>query len=212
MTLLEYLVNSLLFLLTIVSISLAPPEAILSTSQKIMYLKLGCIFSTYGMVLISFFATITYLIQKKIFWQAIVKEALELAFFLSTASIIMGSLWAKFAWNTFFSFEPRLLSFLVLWLILLAAFTAPKEGPRSIQFYSLISVLSVISIPIIKVSIEWLPEDYRLHPQIISKGGLESLSFRIPLIISTIFTFILSLTLLVKAVKAQMIYFKIRYG
>jgi hypothetical protein len=100
----------------------------------------------------------------------------EVGFVLCTIVLITGMIWGHSAWNTWFRWEePRLVTFLVLWLIFLS-FTVLRnfgDPTKTAVHGSILGILGALSVPLVYVSIKFLPQSARLHPEVIERGGLK---------------------------------------
>jgi len=82
-------------------------------------------------------------------------------------------MWGHAIWGVYWTWEPRLTSFLVLWLLYLAynAVRAYVPDPaRRARFSAVLGIIAFIDVPIIYLSVNWWRT---LHPQqvIITSGG-----------------------------------------
>jgi heme exporter protein C len=98
----------------------------------------------------------------------------EAGMIFTTIGLLTGPLWGRVAWGTWWEWEPRLTSALILWFIYLGYFLVrrstenPEQGKR---FAAVVGVIGVLDIPLIHVSVTWLRS---LHPQavILNPDGL----------------------------------------
>lgn len=167
--------------------NVVPTEATMGPVQRIFYFHvasaIACYFA-FGAVAI---ASLYYLATRSVTADTISAAAGEVGFLFCTITLITGMIWGHSAWNTWFSWqEPRLVTFLVLWLIFLSFSILRNIGdPTKIRAHSaVIGILGALSIPLVWFSIKLLPQTARLHPEVIENNGLRDWSYR--------FTFILS--------------------
>ena len=98
----------------------------------------------------------------------------EAGMIFTTIGLLTGPLWARVAWGTWWTWEPRLTLALILWFIYLGYFLVrrstvnPEQGKR---FAAVVGVIGVLDIPLIHVSVTWLRS---LHPEpvILNPDGL----------------------------------------
>ena len=177
--------NYLIFLIT-------PNEKVMGPVQKIFYFHVGSALSCYLAFAISLFCSIAFLKTRKYRYDATNAAAGEVGFLFCSIVLISGMIWGHAAWNTWFHWEPRLVTFLILWLIflgfnLLRAFGEPNSiGIQS----SILGILGACTVPLVIFSIKLLPAVRQLHPEVVGKQGLDPV-FIPPLVFS-----ILGLTLL----------------
>lgn len=83
----------------------------------------------------------------------------------TTIVLVTGPLWAKIAWGTFWTWEPRLTLTLLLWFVYLGYFMvrSSTENPeRGRRFAAVVGIVGALDIPLIHVSVLWFRS---LHPQ-----------------------------------------------
>jgi heme exporter protein C len=89
-------------------------------------------------------------------------------------------IWGHSAWNTWFRWEePRLVTFLVLWMIFLS-FTILRnfgDPTKTATHGAVLGILGAVSVPLVVFSIKFLPQSARLHPEVIEHGGLKDPSY-----------------------------------
>ena len=89
----------------------------------------------------------------------------EAGMIFTTIGLLTGPLWGRVAWGTWWEWEPRLTSALILWFIYLGYFLVrrstanPEQGKR---FAAVVGIIGVLDIPLVHVSVTWLRS---LHPQ-----------------------------------------------
>src|SRR3990172_8005808 len=78
--------------------------------------------------------------------------------FFTAGALATGSIWAKPTWNTWWTWDPRLVSFTVLLLILIGYLmlrTFIDEPERQARFAAILAIVGGIDLPIVKFSVEW---------------------------------------------------------
>jgi heme exporter protein C len=122
----------------------------------------------------------SYLTSRNKRHDALSVAAGEVGFVLCTIVLITGMIWGHSAWNTWFRWEePRLVTFLVLWLIFLS-FTVLRnfgDPSKTAVHGSILGILGAASVPLVYLSIKLLPQSARLHPEVIEHGGLRDPSY-----------------------------------
>ena len=149
----------------------APIEAQMGIVQKIVYVHVPSAIATLIAFGITFGASIAYLTTKRWFWDAIAASACELGLVFATVVMVTGPLWARSAWNTWWTWEPRLTTFLILW-ILYAGYHVVRSSLRSSSRRTVSSVLGIVlfvNLPIVWKSVEWWRGS--LHPRNVTMTG-----------------------------------------
>jgi heme exporter protein C len=84
---------------------------------------------------------------------------------LATALLIVGPLWGRVAWGTFWTPEPRLMLTLLLYFIFIGYFMvrgATSDPDRGRRFSAVVAIVGALDIPLIHMSVYWFRS---LHPE-----------------------------------------------
>jgi len=89
--------------------------------------------------------------------------------------LITGPIWAKAAWGVWWTWDPRLTSLMVLWILYLAYLVLRSSMPESrkkLQFSAVFAVVAFLDVPIVYFSIRWWrrgmhPSDMQIDPRMI---------------------------------------------
>ena len=107
----------------------------------------------------------------------------------TTLMLITGILWAKPVWGVWWTWDPRLTTSLILWLIYVAYLMLRAYSPRGDQgarYAAVLGIAGFMDVPIVYLSIVWWRT---VHPQALvgpaATGELDS-SMRLLLLISTV--------------------------
>lgn len=143
----------------------APADRIQGIVQKIFYLHLPLAWVAYLAFLVVLVASVLYLWKRDLRWDALARSSVEIGVLFTTVVIVTGSLWAKPVWNTWWTWDARLTSTLVLWFIyisylMLRAYTPDQE--RAARFGAILGIVGFIDVPIIHFSVQWWRT---LHPE-----------------------------------------------
>jgi heme exporter protein C len=153
----------------------APVEKRMGIVQKIFYFHVP---SWYGMYLgagACFLGSLAYLIRTTDARDAFARAGAEVAVVFGAIGLITGPLWGAKAWGSFWTWDPRLTTALLSFLIyvsylVLRAFAGDGSGER--KFSAALGVLGAANLPIIHYSVQkWGGQ----HPMVItgSGGGLQ---------------------------------------
>ena len=199
--------SQILLLLSFLSVTLSlyyifmlvPDEAIMGAVQRIFYFHVGSAFTCYFSFAIIFGASVIYLNSKNALADAINESATVVGFLFCTITLFTGMIWGYSAWNTWFRWEPRLVTTLMLWLIMLSMVVTRyfTESRQKQLFCAILGVLGSFTVPIVWLSVKMLPSFAQLHPQVIERQGLKSPLFVEAMVISTSALFIFFLLLFV---------------
>ncbi|MSR35753.1 MAG: cytochrome C assembly protein [Gemmatimonadetes bacterium] len=140
-------------------------ESTMGVVQRIFYVHVPSMWTAFFAFGLAALCSAVYLWlgDERLDWAAV--SAAEGGLLFTTAGLVTGSLWGKIAWGTFWTWEPRLTSTLLLWFIYLGYFVVRRstENPeRARRFAAVVAIVGALDIPIIHVSVLWFRS---LHPQ-----------------------------------------------
>lgn len=154
-----------------------PNQETMGAVQRIFYFHVGSAVAAYCSIAIVLVASLTYLSNRSETADAVAHAAGEVGFMLCTVVLASGMIWGRAAWNAWFVWqEPRLVTFLLVWLVFLAFNVLRVFGNQAkvAAHSAVLGIVGAITVPIMVYSIELLPESKQLHPQVVTRGELES--------------------------------------
>ena len=144
----------------------APREIIEGEVQRLMYLHVPSAVIMYLAFGVTAFASGVFLWKRDIRWDALARAAAIVGVFLCGMALATGAIWGKPTWGVYWSWDARLTSTLVLFLIysayLLARSVAGPLDEQAARFAAIFAIIGVADIPIIQMSVRWWRT---LHPQ-----------------------------------------------
>lgn len=156
---------------SIASMLRAPVERVMGPVQKIVYIHVPSAIATLLAFGVTFAAGIAYLATKNWIWDAVGAASCEVGLVFATVVMITGPLWARSAWNTWWTWEPRLTTFFILW-ILYAAYQVIRGSIASGSKRTVSAILGIVffvNLPIVWKSVQWWRGS--LHPQNVTMVG-----------------------------------------
>ena len=143
----------------------APTDRVQGEAQRIFYIHVPMAWLAYLAYGVLFVGAIGYLWKKTPGWDRLARSSAELGFLFTTLVLITGSLWGRPIWGTWWQWEARLTTTLVLWFIYLGYFMLRSnagEPERAARHSAILGIVGAIDIPIIHQSVEWWRT---LHPE-----------------------------------------------
>ncbi len=150
----------------------APPEATMGDVQRIFYFHLGSAITAFLAFGVTFVAGLLYLARRERRWDAIAAASAEIGIVFCSLVLVTGPLWAKPAWGTWWTWDPRLTTTLVLWLIYVAYLmlrSAMEDPSRRALVSAVFGTVGFVDVPIVFMSIRWWRT---IHPVIVEGGEL----------------------------------------
>ncbi|HEY1353716.1 MAG TPA: cytochrome c biogenesis protein CcsA [Ktedonobacteraceae bacterium] len=166
------LVSLLLCALTLVGIGLAlwmalfyaPTDAIEGQPQRIFYVHVPMAWLGMLSFVVMALAGIVYLKGRDERWDWVARAAGETGTLFITLALLTGSLWGRTTWGTWWTWDARLTTTLVLWFVYIGYLmlrNALGRTPASARAGAVMSIVCVIDVPIIYESVNWWRT---LHP------------------------------------------------
>ena len=136
----------------------APLDYQQGETVKIMYIHVPAAWlSMMGYAVIAF-SSFGYLVFRHPLADVSAKSAAPIGATFTFLALVTGSLWGKPMWGTYWVWDARLTSMLVLFLLylgLIAVRQTMDDTPRGARIASIMTIVGAIDIPIIKYSVDW---------------------------------------------------------
>ena len=167
---------------------LSPEDYIQSHSVRIMYVHVPSAWISLGIFsLIALLSVGSFIFKNKNF-SLIAKSLAPSGFIFNVIALVTGSIWGKPTWGTWWAWDARITSMLILALfysMYILAWRIYDKKEQVIKITSIIAIVGVINVPIIKFSVDWWST---LHQNssvnILSETSIHS-SMLVPLLIMT---------------------------
>ena len=166
-----------------------PTERVMGDVQRIFYMHVGSAMASYAMIALLFVGSVTFLATRRQAWDFLAESAASVAFLFCSVVLVTGMIWGHSAWNTWWRWEPRLVSFLVLWLILFSYVVlrnATRDLERRGSLASVVGIIAAVNVPIVMYSIKLLDHTQQLHPEVVAKQGLTDSTMIMTLVVAIV--------------------------
>ena len=185
-------INSIFFALLLVALSFAlifsPPDYLQGDSVRIMYIHVPAAWiGLASFTCIALLSILNFIFKIKNF-KLISKSIAPIGLMFTCIAIVTGSIWGQPTWGTFWAWDARITSMLILalfYLLYLLAWRIFNDKDKVFKATLIITVLGIINVPIIKYSVDWWNT---LHQpasiNIFTKSSID-ISMLFPLIIMT---------------------------
>lgn len=135
-----------------------PPDALMGFSQKIMYLHVPSVWVSYLSFFIVFFCSVGYLWKRTSTFDLVARASAEIGLIFCGLGILTGAIWGRPTWGTYWVWDARLTTTLLLFLIYvgylaLRAFSDP--GEKQARLAAIIGIVGFLDIPLIHLSVQW---------------------------------------------------------
>jgi heme exporter protein C len=163
----KYGILSLIFIVNLVSIYLtfvyAPPEATLGDAYRVFYFHVPSAWVSYLAFGVTLLGSIMFLVKKSYKWDMVAEASSKLGITFCSVALLSGSIWANLTWGSYWNWDPRETTTLILLLTYIAYLSfrmAIDDREKKARLSSVLGVLGFISVPLSYVSVQLMT----LHP------------------------------------------------
>ena len=137
---------------------LSPEDYKQSHSVRIMYVHVPAAWISLGIFsAITFLSIVGYIFKIRNFF-LIAKSLAPSGFVFNIIALVTGSIWGKPTWGTWWAWDARITSMLILalfYIMYLVAWRIFEDNDKAFKVTSIITILGIINVPIIKYSVDW---------------------------------------------------------
>ena len=136
----------------------APREAVQGNVQRIMYLHVPAVLTAYLAFALVFLGSVGYLLTRRAGWDRLALAAAEPGVLFTGITIASGSIWGKPTWGTWWTWDARLTSTAVLFLVYVGYLLLRgmvDEPDRRARAAAVVGILGAANIPIVHFSVTW---------------------------------------------------------
>jgi heme exporter protein C len=171
LTILDVVCIILLAISTYLALFYAPTELVMGQVQRVFYFHIGTAWVGLLGFILAALSGIVYLITKDMKWDRFEVAAVEVSTMFFFITIVLGSIWARPAWNTWWTWDPRLTTAAVTELIYIAYFMLRQgidDPEKRARFGAVYTILGGVSAPITFMVIRLFRT---IHPVIIGAAN-----------------------------------------
>ena len=130
---------------------------------RILYFHVPMAWVAFLAFFVVFIASIQYLRTHSEKWDHLGRASAEVGLIFTTLVLITGAIWGYPIWGTWWSWDPKLTTTLILWFMYLAYLMVRSyaEEPRGPRFAAVVGIVAFADVPIVYLSSYWWRT---LHP------------------------------------------------
>ncbi len=136
----------------------APTDSVLGHVQRVFYFHVPIAIMSFLAFFVVFIGSIGYLIKQTPKWDAIAHASAEVGVVFVTLALLTGIIWARPVWNTWWTWEPRLTTTMILWLIYVAYLMVRSYAPsqsKGAVYGAVVGIVGFVDVPIVYYSVVW---------------------------------------------------------
>ncbi len=150
----------------------APVELTLGESYRVFYLHVPAAWVAYLALGLSLLASILYLKTRRYKYDMFAEATAFLGVIFATLTLVLGSIWANVAWGTYWNWDPRETTTLMLW-ISYVGYLALRASVGNVEKRAVLpaiyNIFAFSTVPLSYISVVFWQT---LHPRIVSGSGL----------------------------------------
>jgi len=166
------ILSALFFLAALAMVFLyAPLEETMNYVQKVFYFHIATAWVGMLGFMAAAVAGVVYLLRHDRKWDLLEMAAIEISLVFFLITIMLGSIWARPVWNTWWTWDPRLTTAAIVELVYLACLLLRQgidDPERRARFSAVYTLVGSLSVPIAFLSIRLFRT---IHPVVIGNAG-----------------------------------------
>ena len=155
-------INSIFFILLIIALMfallLSPPDYLQGDSVRIMYVHVPSAWiGLASFTSIALLSILSFIFKIKNL-NLITKSIAPIGLLFTCLAIVTGSLWGKPTWGTWWAWDARITSMIVLsifYILLILSHKLIEKEDKANKVSNIIAIIGLINVPIIKYSVDW---------------------------------------------------------
>jgi heme exporter protein C len=149
---------------------LAPTEQTMGDVQRIFYYHVPSAWTAFLLFTINFVASLIYLIRRSVKADIVALVSAELGVVFCTVVLVTGPIWARPVWGIWWTWDIRLTTTLVLWLIYVAYLMLRRfsSGSQTPLMAAVLAIFGALDVPLVYFSIWFFRTQ---HPSPVIGGG-----------------------------------------
>jgi heme exporter protein C len=136
----------------------APTDALQGPVQRIFYLHVSAAIAAFAGFAVVLAGSVVYLWRDSDAADRWARAGAQVGVVFTTVTLVMGMLWAKPTWGVYWTWDARLTSTLVLWIIYagyLLVRRLAEPGRQAARFAAIVGIFGFIDVPVVYFSVTW---------------------------------------------------------
>lgn len=141
-------------------------------SQKIFYFHVPVAISSFLIFFFTAYYGVRFLMTKDKLYDTKAKVATEVTLLFVILTLITGDIWTRFEWNAWWVWEPRLTTYFIMTLLVIAYFVlrnSIEDEERTATYAAVFGIIAFLDAPISFAITRLIPSS--VHPVVLRSGG-----------------------------------------
>src|SRR5208337_2600437 len=152
------------------ALAVAPTERTMGDVQRIFYYHVPSAWTAFLLFFVNLVASVVYLIRKSTKADAVALVSAEVGVVFCTVVLVTGPIWARPVWGIWWTWDIRLTTTLVLWLIYVSYLVLRRfsDSSQTPTLAAVLAIFGALDVPLVYFSIWFFRTQ---HPQPVIGGG-----------------------------------------
>ena len=162
---------------SVMALAWAPTDAVQGDVYRIMYVHVPAAWLAYLAFVVVFLASVGWLWSKRPWFDAVAVASAEIGVLFTGLALVAGSIWAKPTWGVWWTWEPRLVTTAVMFVMYVGYLllrSLSTDFDRRATRAAILGVILVLDVPIVHLSVLWANSLHQL-PTVLRAGGSPAL-------------------------------------
>jgi heme exporter protein C len=142
----------------VLALVITPREAVQGNVFRLIYIHVPTAWLAYLAFTVVLVGSIGYLVTGRIRWDRLAAASAEIGVVFTALTIVLGSLWAKPVWGTYWTWDPRLTTTAIMLLVYvgyLAVRRLPDNPAKRARWAAVVGIVGFLDVPIVHLSVRW---------------------------------------------------------
>jgi len=205
--------TAILLLIGLVQSAMAPDDYQQGATVKIMFIHVPSAWLSMFVWAVMSIASLGTLVWRHPLADVMAKAAAPIGAAFTFLGLVTGALWGRPMWGTYWEWDARLTSVLILFLMylgLIALWSAVEDPSRAARAAAILTLVGAINLPIIKFSVNWWNTLHQPASVLRVGGSTLDRAFLIPLMVMALAFTLLFITLLLAAMRNEVLRRRVR--
>ncbi|HUT12829.1 MAG TPA: cytochrome c biogenesis protein CcsA [Thermoguttaceae bacterium] len=156
--LLHVLVGALVTAAVLAICLFAPTEKTMGDAQRIVYIHVSVAWLGLLGFIVMAVCGVLYLLRRNLAWDQWSQAAAELGWLCCGLTLVTGSLWARAAWDTWWTWDPRLTTSFILWMLYcgyLLMRAGIDDAHQRARVGAVLAIVGMLDVPLVAVAARW---------------------------------------------------------
>lgn len=142
-------------------------------SQKIFYFHMPVAIVSFLALTFAAYYSIRLLMTREQRFDTCARACMDVTLLFVIGTMITGDLWTRFEWGVWWTWDPRLTTYLILTIIVIAYFVlrnSVDEPERAAVYSAVVAIIAFVDVPICFFITRLIPTS--IHPVVVREGGM----------------------------------------